>query len=222
MLPRTVTSGHDSGETPGPARVTGVLADDHPAVLDAVSRFLEQQGIEIVATASDGDEAVQAIERLRPRIAIIDLRMPGFSGAEIIRRVRTSAPETYLLVYTGLADHGAIADAMDAGAHGVIQKDAPLSELVRAVRLVAGGRTYIDASLASSLLRGGILPSSLTTRELEVLRLLADGYSNEAIAGQLHIAPDTVRAHVRKAMAKLHSSTRTQAVATALRQSLIS
>jgi DNA-binding NarL/FixJ family response regulator len=187
-----------------------------------VTRFLERQGIDVVGTAGDGEEALRLIEQLLPRVAIIDLRMPGFSGAEIIRRARMSAPETALLVYTGLIDHATITDALEAGAHGVIQKDASLLELVRAVRLVAGGRTYIDASLASTLLRGTGVVAALTARELEVLRLLADGNSNEAIARELHIAPDTVRAHVRKAMAKLGSSTRTQAVATALRQSLIS
>jgi DNA-binding NarL/FixJ family response regulator len=187
-----------------------------------VTRFLERQGIDVIGSAGDGEEALRLIEQMRPRVAIIDLRMPGFSGAEIIRRAKTSAPETALLVYTGLADQAAITDALDAGAHGVIQKDASLLELVRAVRLVASGRTYIDASLASTLLRGTGVAAALTARELEVLRLLADGNSNETIARELHIAPDTVRAHVRKAMAKLGSSTRTQAVATALRQSLIS
>lgn len=202
--------------------VTVTIADDHPAVLDAVSRFLERNGISVLGTAADGEDALRELERLRPMVAIVDLRMPGFSGGEIIRRARAVAPDTAILVYTGLIDHATIGDALDAGAHGVIEKDASLLELVRAVRLVAAGRSYIDASLASSLLQGSGLAAGLTARELEVLRLLADGSSNESISKALHIAPDTVRAHVRKAMAKLGSTTRTQAVATALRQSLIS
>ncbi len=202
--------------------VTVTIADDHPAVLDAVSRFLEHQGIEVLGTAADGEAALREIERLRPMVAIVDLRMPGFSGGEIIRRARAAAPDTAILVYTGLIDHATIGDALDAGANGVIEKDASMLELVRAVRLVAAGRSYVDASLASALLQGSGFAAGLTTRELEVLRLLSDGNSNESIAKSLHIAPDTVRAHVRKAMAKLGSTTRTQAVATALRQSLIS
>jgi DNA-binding NarL/FixJ family response regulator len=221
---RTIESGplDDGAERRAVGSVTVTIADDHPAVLDAVSRFLEQNGISVLGTAADGEDAIREIEQLRPKVAIVDLRMPGFSGGEIIRRARAVAPDTALLVYTGLIDHATIGDALDAGANGVIEKDASMLELVRAVRLVAVGRSYIDASLASTLLQGSGFAAGLTTRELEVLRLLSDGNSNESIANALHIAPDTVRAHVRKAMAKLGSTTRTQAVATALRQSLIS
>ena len=113
--------------------------------------------------------------------------------------------------------------ALEAGAHGLIQKDASLVELVRAVRTVAGGKPYIDAALASVMLQGeGVVEARLTRREIEVLQLLANGNSNEMIASTLHIAPDTVRTHLRKAMSKLRCSTRTQAVATAIRESLIS
>ena len=105
----------------------------------------------------------------------------------------------------------------------MIQKDASLVELIRAVRTVADGKAYIDAALANLMLEsGGVIEARLTRREIEVLQLLANGSSNETIASQLHIAPDTVRTHLRKAMTKLRCSTRTQAVATAMRQSLIS
>jgi len=212
----TAAEGHPVGT------ITVTVADDHPAVLDAVSRFLDQNGVDVLGIADDGEEALRELERLRPAVAILDLRMPGFTGGEIIRRARAVAPDTALLVYTGLVDQETIVDALAAGADGVIEKDASMLELVRAVRLVAAGRSYVDASLAASVLQGGSFSVGLTTRELEVLRLLADGNSNESIARELHIAPDTVRAHVRKAMAKLSASTRTQAVATALRKSLIS
>ena len=194
--------------------VTSVLvADDHPAVVEAVADVLAEHGIEIAGRARDGNDAVEQIELRKPTVAILDLRMPGQSGIEVARIVGRSAPDTAVILYTAFGD----------GARGFVLKEAPLAEVVRAVELVASGRTYVDPVLA------GVLSSSaatdkmlnLTQRERDVLRLLADGMSNEEIGKSLFISPETVRTHVRKAMAKLDADTRTQAVATALRQSLI-
>ena len=205
------------------AAVSVIIADDHPAIVDSVGRYLELNGISVLATATNGDSAVTLCEKLRPTVALIDLRMPGLSGLAAIERLRVQVPDTKLLVYTGVGDQTLVAHALEGGAHGVIQKDASLVELIRAVRTVAEGKPYIDAALATLMLEsGGVLEARLTRREIEVLQLLANGSSNEAIASTLHIAPDTVRTHLRKAMSKLRCSTRTQAVATALRQSLIS
>ena len=204
------------------AAVTVVIADDHPAIVDAVGRYLELNGIAVLGTASDGDGAVAVCEELEPAVALIDLRMPGLSGLGALERLKLRVPGSRLLVYTGVGDQTLVAHALEAGADGVIQKDASLVELVRAVRIVAAGKPYIDAALANLMLEGeGIIEARLTRREIEVLQLLADGSSNETIASTLHIAPDTVRTHLRKAMTKLRCSTRTQAVATAMRQSLI-
>ncbi len=203
--------------------VTVVIADDHPAILDSVGRFLELNGIAVLGTAIDGDGAVALCEKLKPVVALIDLRMPGIAGLGALERLHLRVPETKLLVYTGVGDQTLVAHALEAGAHGVIQKDASLVELVRAVRTVADGKAYIDAAIANLILEGsGVVEPRLTRREIQVLQLLANGSSNEAVASTLHIAPDTVRTHLRKAMTKLRCSTRTQAVATALRQSLIS
>ena len=205
------------------AAVTVVIADDHPAIVDSVGRYLELNRIAVLGTAGDGDGAVAVCEELKPAVALIDLRMPGLSGLGALERLRVRVPDTKLLVYTGLGDQTLVAHALEAGAHGVIQKDASLVELVRAVRIVATGKPYIDAALANLMLEDrGVVEARLTRREIEVLQLLADGSSNETIASALHIAPDTVRTHLRKAMTKLRCSTRTQAVATAMRQSLIS
>ena len=200
-----------------------VIVDDHPAIIDSVGRYLELNGIAVIGTAADGDGAVRLCVELRPTVALVDLRMPGLSGLEALERLRLAVPETNVLVYTGVGDQTLVAHALDAGATGVIQKDASLVELVRAVRTVADGKPYIDAALANMILEGeGVVEARLTRREIEVLQLLANGSSNETIASALHIAPDTVRTHLRKAMSKLRCSTRTQAVATAMRQSLIS
>jgi DNA-binding NarL/FixJ family response regulator len=210
---------HDRGVR---AAVSVIIADDHPAILDSVGRYLELNGIAVLGTAIDGDGAVAVCEELKPAVALVDLRMPELSGLAVLERLRLRVPETRLLVYTGVGDQTLVAHALEAGAHGVIQKDASLMELVRAVRTVAGGKSYIDAALANLMLEGGgVVEARLTRREIEVLQLLADGSSNETIASALHIAPDTVRTHLRKAMTKLRCTTRTQAVATAMRQSLI-
>jgi DNA-binding NarL/FixJ family response regulator len=204
------------------AAVTVVIADDHPAIVDSVGRYLELNGIAVLGSAPDGDSAVSLCEELRPAVALVDLRMPGLSGLAVLERLRLRAPDTKLLVYTGIGDQTLVTHALEAGADGVIQKDASLVELIRAVRTVADDRPYIDAGLANLILEGGgLVEPRLTRREIEVLQLLANGNSNESIATALHIAPDTVRTHLRKAMTKLRCSTRTQAVATAMRQSLI-
>jgi DNA-binding NarL/FixJ family response regulator len=223
LLRREFGGGTTDRQDQGPrGAVTVVIADDHPAIVDSVGRYLELNGIAVVGTAADGDGAVAVCEDLKPAVALVDLRMPGLSGLGALERLRLRVPDTKLLVYTGVGDQTLVAHALEAGADGVIQKDASLVELVRAVRIVAGGKPYIDAALASLMLEsGGVLEARLTRREIEVLQLLADGSSNETIASALHIAPDTVRTHLRKAMTKLRCSTRTQAVATAMRQSLI-
>jgi len=207
-----------------PGSMTSVLvADDHPAVVEAVADVLADHGIDVVGRARDGDDAVEQIELRKPTVAILDLRMPGQSGIEVARQVARSQTDTAVILYTAFGDRALLTEALDAGARGFVLKEAPLAEVVRAVELVAAGRTYVDPVLA------GVLSSSaatermtnLTQRERDVLRLLADGMSNEEIGKNLFISPETVRTHVRKAMAKLDADTRTQAVATALRQSLI-
>jgi DNA-binding NarL/FixJ family response regulator len=209
---------------PERASVTSVLvADDHPAVVEAVADVLTEHGIDVVGRARDGDDAVEQIELRKPTVAILDLRMPGQSGIEVARQLARSQSDTAVILYTAFGDRALLTEALDAGARGFVLKEAPLAEVVRAVELVASGRTYVDPVLA------GVLSSSaatermtnLTQRERDVLRLLADGMSNEEIGKNLFISPETVRTHVRKAMAKLDADTRTQAVATALRQSLI-
>jgi DNA-binding NarL/FixJ family response regulator len=149
--------------------------------------------------------------------------MPRLSGLELTRRLERVAPKTAVVLYTAYGDRALITEAIDAGVRGFVLKEAPLSDLVRAVELVASGGTYVDPVLAGVLATAevtGKLPA-LTQREREVLRLLADGLTNEQIGKSLFISPETVRTHVRKAMGKLDADTRTQAVATALRQSLI-
>jgi len=208
---------------PADATVTCLLADDHPPVLEFLSRYLSRHGITITASTRDGAEALRRIEETRPAVAVIDVRMPRVSGVEVARRLVEASSPTRVILYTGYGDKALLADAIEAGVAGLIDKESPLDDLVRAVRLVADGETYIDPGLGAILLavRGGRVPT-LTSRERDVLRLLADGCSNGTIAERLAISPQTVRTHVQKAMARLGATTRTQAVATALREALIS
>jgi DNA-binding NarL/FixJ family response regulator len=191
-------------------------------MVEAVCEVLAEHGIEVIGRARDGDEALTKIEARKPDVAVVDLRMPRLSGVEIARGAARSAPDTGVILYTAYGERALLTEALDAGARGFVLKEAPLEDLVRAVETVAAGGTYVDPVLA------GVLASptandvpSLTQRERDVLRLLADGLSNEEIGKRLFISPETVRTHIRKAMDKLDADTRTQAVAKALRQSLI-
>jgi DNA-binding NarL/FixJ family response regulator len=203
--------------------VTCLVADDHPAVLAAVCAVFEDSGIDVVARARDGAEALDLIQTQKPQVALLDVRMPRMSGIEIARESLRTTPETGILLYTGFAERALMIEALDAGARGFVLKEAPLPDLVRAVETVAQGKTYVDPVLAGVIASPEVATQipSLSQRQREVLRLLADGLKNEEIGQRLFISPETVRTHVRKAMAKLEADTRTEAVATALRQSLI-
>jgi DNA-binding NarL/FixJ family response regulator len=202
---------------------TCIVADDHPAMVEAVAEMLAESGLSVVGRARDGEDALAKIEARQPDVALIDVRMPRLGGVDVARRAAASAPNTAIILYTAYGDRALLTEALDAGARGFVLKEAPLTDLARAVELVAQGGTYVDPVLASFLASSRTTEKlrTLTQRERDVLRLLADGHSNEEIGKRLFISPETVRTHVRKAMAKLDADTRTQAVATALRQSLI-
>jgi len=189
-------------------------------MLSAVAGLLELHGFQVVASVADGRAAVAAIAAEQPDVALLDVRMPHLTGIEVARAV----PETKVVLYTGFGDRALLAEAFNAGVRGFVLKEAPVHDLVTAIERVAAGGTYVDPVLAGAILGAATeseLPA-LTARERDVLALLADGLSNEGVGAQLGISAETVRTHLRKAMAKLEADTRTQAVATALRQSLIS
>jgi len=201
-----------------------VVADDHPGMLAAVTETLEHAGYTVVARAADGRTAVQAVTREQPDVAVLDVQMPQLTGIEVARAVSSAAPGTAFVFYTAFGDRALLAEALEVGARGFVLKEAPLQDLVRAVERVAGGEAYVDPVLAGILVGARTMSQvpALTRREREVLRLLADGHANDAIGTELGISVETVRTHIRKAMDKLDADTRTHAVATALRQSLIS
>lgn len=205
------------------SEITCVVADDHPPIIDAVARYLSAAEFTVVATAHNGEQALAAVEQHRPTVCVADLRMPHVDGLELARRAARVSPGTAVLLYSGFGDRGLVADALDAGARGFALKDAPLDDLARAIGIVAAGNVYIDPVLAASLARTktGEPRGPLSARERDVLRLLAAGGSYAEIGSQLFLSPDTIRAHAHRAMTKLGARTRTQAVATALRDALI-
>jgi DNA-binding NarL/FixJ family response regulator len=201
-----------------------VVADDHPAILDAVSRFVEsERGLELAGRAGDGETALALIRELEPELALLDIRMPGMGGIDVAAALTRPPSSTAVVLYTAYPERALLLAALDAGVRGFILKEAPLDELARALRIVANGGNYIDAALAG-LLAGPAVDermNSLTKRERDVLRLLAEGMRDEQAGRKLSISPLTVRTHVQHAMEKLRCDTRTQAVAVALRESLI-
>lgn len=197
-----------------------LVADDHPALVAAVSDFLQRQGFEVVGRARDGVSALAEIKGTKPDIALVDYRMPHLSGVELIEQIQRAAPETLIAVYTADTDQSIVGAVFDAGANALILKDAPLADLAQALRTICDGQRYIDPALAPVMLNGAAGKPALTPRESEVLSHIADGLSHDEIGARLSISPETVRTHVRKACERLNARTRTHAVATALRLGL--
>lgn len=194
-----------------------LVADDHPALAAAVSQHLAAAGYAVVGPAADGRAALALAAAELPDAAVVDYRMPRLDGVELVAALRRASPRTTVCVYTAEADDELARGAVAAGASAVVLKASPPADLVRALGLARDGRTYLDPGLAAGTRRRG----DLTERELDVLRLLAEGLPHEEIGRRLGIGSETVRTHLRKASERLGASTRTQAVATALRRGLI-
>jgi DNA-binding NarL/FixJ family response regulator len=199
--------------------LTCLLADDHPPVLRSIAQLVHEWGFTVVGTTGDGAVALRKIQELRPTVALVDLRLPGFSGIEIAREAARTVPETAVLIYTGYSDSTVYREILDSGARGFVVKDAPLEDLRRALESVAKGGSYVDPAASSQLI--GTENAGVTQRERDVLRLLAEGLTNDEVGAQLFISGETVRAHVQKASRKLGAQNRTQAVVLAIRAGLI-
>jgi DNA-binding NarL/FixJ family response regulator len=200
--------------------LTCVVADDHPSVLRTLSDLIRSWGWSVVATAGGGDEAVEKVEQHQPFVAVLDVHMRGASGLEVANRLHRTAPKTSIVFYSGSTDAATVQEALDVGARAFVVKEAALDELRRALDAVVRGERYVDPLVSGALLSDGGDPT-LTKREREILRLLADGNSYDQVAKTLFISPETVRTHVGNAVHKLGVKTRMQAVATALRRGLI-
>jgi len=199
--------------------VTRILVvDDHPVVRDGLRAILATQpDLEVVGDAADGDAAIAAASRLRPDVVLMDLRMPGLDGAGATARITAEQSGTKVLVLTTYDTDADILRAVEAGATGYLLKDAPREELFAAVRAAARGETVLAPSVAARLVRRvrGADPMTLSKRELEVLRLVADGATNAEAARALSIGEATVKTHLVHAFSKLGVDDRTAAVTVA-------
>jgi DNA-binding NarL/FixJ family response regulator len=201
-----------------------VVADDHPVVRDGLRGMLDgQPDLEVVGEAGDGLAAVQEVARHAPDVVLMDLRMPRLDGVEAIARIAVAHPQVRILVLTTYdADHD-IVRAVEAGATGVLLKDAPREELFRAVRSAARGEPVLAPAVTARLLGRLRRPpqEAPTERELEVLELVARGLTNRAIGRQLAISEATVKTHLVHLFTKLGVADRTAAVTVALERGLI-
>jgi DNA-binding NarL/FixJ family response regulator len=183
------------------------------------------EGIDLVATASDGSEAIEVVAREKPDVALMDLRMPEVDGVEATRVICSANSGTQVLVLTTYADDTSLFPALQAGARGYLTKDATAEEIEEAIRALASGRTHLDPQIQERLVAAvaaqpptpsaaveGTLPDDLTPREAEVLKLIASGMSNAEIAAALVVSDATVKTHINHVFAKTGARDRAQAV----------
>ncbi len=209
--------------TEAPIRV--LIADDQRVVRDGLTMLVGLiDGVEVVGTADDGVTAVASARREHPDIVLMDLRMPGMEGAEATRHIRASLPETQVLVLTTYADDESLFPALKAGARGYLTKDASAEEIEQAIRALAAGRTHLDPAIQQRLIAAVLegqtpvptpskpLPDGLSSREVEVLKLIAAGMSNGEIATALFLSNATVKTHVNRIFSKTGARDRAQAV----------
>jgi len=199
-------------------RISCVVADDHPALLAAVSDFLVENGYNVVAAHSNCHDAVDAVTAAQPDVAVLDYRMPGRSGVALIKDVLAASANTRIVVYTGEGTTELAAEVLGAGASAVLLKQAPIEDLLRALRAASSGSRYLDPLLAPGSQSDKV---ALTKREREVLELVAAGHGQREIGVKLSIGTETVRAHLQKVRKRLSATTSTQAVAKAIRLGLL-
>jgi DNA-binding NarL/FixJ family response regulator len=208
-----------------------VVADDQTVVRDGLVTLLRLlPGIDVVAAASDGEEAVRLVAEHNPDVLLVDLRMPRCDGVEATRRVRADHRDTEVVVLTTYSDDDSVLSALRAGARGFLTKDADAESIGRALQAAAAGQSIMDAEVHRRLVEASAkttdakavdaAPAGLTPREIEVLRLIADGLSNTEIARHLVVSEATVKTHINHLFAKANLRDRAQAVAYAYRLGL--
>jgi DNA-binding NarL/FixJ family response regulator len=207
-----------------------LIVDDQEIVCEGLHVVLSASpNIEVVGMAHDGAKAVELVESLRPDLVLMDLKMPLMNGVQATHAIKTQHPETAVLILTTYDEDEWVVDAIRAGANGYLLKDTGREEVVAAIEGVIAGKTPVDPGVAEKLfkyVRYGVpsqsnLADLLSERELSVLRLLATGLTNAAIADRLHLSEGTVRNHVTSILAKLNVTDRAQATALAWRYGLV-
>ena len=208
-----------------------LLVDDHDLFRTGLRNLLEEQGVEIVAEAAGGSEALQFVRELTPDVVVMDLNMPGMSGVEATRHISRDAPLTRVIVLTISDEEQDVMDAILAGACGYLLKDASIQELMRGLQAAAIGESLISSHIAGKVLQhvrattaapeaAATLRAELSDREIQVLKLIANGKDNAMIAGELQ-SPKTVKNHISNILMKLQIENRIQAAVYAVRSGIV-
>ena len=210
--------------------ITVIIVDDHAILRRGLISLLDvTKGIKVIGEASNGDEAIQLAKSLRPDIILMDLVMPEKDGIEAIKAIKKNNPDARILVLTSFSDDEKVFPAIKAGAMGYLLKDCSTQELIKAINDINQGQSSLHPTIARKLMSEINQPSELkptdeplSEREVEVLKLVARGFSNKQVAQMLTVSDGTVRIHVSNILNKLHLASRTQATLYALREGLAS
>jgi DNA-binding NarL/FixJ family response regulator len=209
-----------------------LLVDDHDLFRTGLRNLLQEQGVQVVGEAAAGHEALQSVRELAPDVVVMDLNMPGMTGVEATRQIAGVAPLTRVLVLTISDQDGDVMDAILAGACGYLLKNASIHELMLGIRAAALGESLISPHIASKVLQhlrastaqpdiAETIRAELSDREIEVLKLIANGKDNAHIAAELHISPKTVKNHISNILMKLQIDNRIQAAVYAVRSGIV-
>ena len=209
-----------------------LLVDDHDLFRSGLRNLLEDEGVQVVGEAAAGQEALDIVRELAPDVVVMDLNMPGMGGVEATRHISSVAPLTRVLMLTISDQDNDVIDAILAGACGYLLKDSSIQDLMAGIRAAAQGESLISPTIASKVLQRirasssqpeieNTIRSELSDREIEVLKLIANGKDNAMIAGELHISPKTVKNHISNILMKLQIENRIQAAVYAVRSGIV-
>ncbi len=212
-------------------RLRVLLVDDHDLFRTGLRNLLEEQGVQVVGEAAGGADALRIVREIAPDVVVMDLNMPGVSGVEATREITAIAPLTRVVVLTISDQDDDVMDAIIAGACGYLVKDSSIEELMRGINAAAVGESLISPPIASKVLQrmravtldqgAETIRAELSERELDVLRLIANGKDNSEIAEALHISPKTVKNHISNILMKLQIDNRIQAAVYAVRSGIV-
>jgi DNA-binding NarL/FixJ family response regulator len=209
-----------------------LLVDDHDLFRTGLRNLLEEQGVPVIGEAGTGAEAIRYVRELAPDVVVMDLNMPGMGGVEATRQITSIAPLTRVVVLTISDQDGDVMDAILAGACGYLLKDSSIHDLIRGINSAAIGESLISPHIAGKVLQrvrastpsqvdADMIRSELSDREIEVLKLIANGKDNALIAAELHISPKTVKNHISNILMKLQIENRIQAAVYAVRSGIV-
>jgi DNA-binding NarL/FixJ family response regulator len=219
------------GMSATPEQLRVVLVDDHPVYREGLAKLLLECGVDVIAQAGNGVDALAIVDEAAPDVVVMDLNMPGMSGVEVTRKLVERTPASKVLVVSVSAQEEDVTEAILAGASGYVLKDGPVEEVVAGIKAAANGESLISPRIATMLLRRMRLDepaeldapaaTPLSDRELQVLRLVAEGKGNQEIGEELYIGQSTVRNHISSILMKLQVENRVQAAVRAVRDRIV-